>query len=85
MTDPTPEEAARFVEAFQDFWTDPSPERMGEILTGDVVLIQPLAEPLVGLEAAQEEFRRLFEWLPDLRAQVDHWAHRDGILFIEFR
>ena len=85
MTDPTPEEAERFVAAFQDYWTAPSPERMTELLTDDVVLIQPLAEPMVGIEAAQAEFRRLLDWLPDLRAEVDHWAYRDGILFIEFR
>lgn len=85
MTHPKPEEVAHFVAAFQDFWSNPSPERMAEILTEDAVLIQPLAEPLVGLESAQEEFRRLFVWLPDLRAHVDHWAYQEGILFIEFR
>lgn len=85
MSEPSTEEIAHFVQRFQSYWENPSPERMGELLTDDVVLIQPLAEPLVGLEACQEEFRRLFGWLSDLRGQVDHWAHRDGALFIEFR
>jgi len=85
MSDLTQEAAARFVDAFQDYWSQPSPDRMGEILTDDVVLIQPLSEPLQGLEAAQGEFRRLFAWLPDLTARVDHWAYREGVLFIEFR
>jgi len=65
MTDDDRIEA--FVRRFADFWADPRPERMGELLTEDVVLRQPLAPPMHGLPAAQEEFRRIFSWLSDLR------------------
>ena len=73
-----------FVERFADYWADPSPERMGEILTEDVTLIQPLSHPMEGLDAAQEEFRRLFDWIPDLRAEVSHWGGHEDTLFIAF-
>jgi hypothetical protein len=77
--------AEDFVRRFTDFWADPSPERMGDLLTADVVLIQPLASPMHGLAAAQAEFRKLFTWIPDLRATIDGWGGNDIDLFIEFR
>jgi len=77
--------AEAFVRRFAEFWTDPSPEKMGTLLTPDVVLIQPLSAPMQGLEAAQAEFRKLFAWLPDLRAEVDAWGSNGEDLFIEFR
>lgn len=58
---------------------------MGALLTSDVVLIQPLSAPMVGLEAAQQEFGKLFAWLPDLRATVGGWGVNGAALFIEFR
>ena len=77
--------AEEFVKRFADFWADPSPEKMSALLTPDVVLIQPLSAPMHGLEAAQAEFRKLFAWLPDLRATVDGWGGNGSNLFIEFR
>jgi len=77
--------AEDFVKRFADFWANPSPERMTDLLTSDVVLIQPLSVPMVGLEAAQAEFRKLFAWLPDLRATVDGWGGTGENLFVEFR
>lgn len=74
-----------FVDKFIDFWTAPSPERLGEILHPDVVLTQPLAAPMYGLPAAEEEFRRIWKWLPDLRADVDRWSGDDTLVFVEFR
>lgn len=74
-----------FVDRFVDFWRAPSPERIPEILHDDVVLTQPLAAPMVGIEAAQEEFGRIWQWLPDLRATVDRWRGSDAVVFIEFR
>jgi hypothetical protein len=77
--------AEAFVGRFSAFWADPSPDKMGTLLTSDVVLIQPLSAPMHGLDAAQAEFRKLFAWLPDLRATVDGWAANGAELFIEFR
>src|SRR5690349_2879393 len=77
--------AQGFVRRFSEFWADPSPEKMSTLLTSDVVLIQPLSAPMEGLDAAQAEFRKLFAWLPDLRATVDGWGGNGDALFIEFR
>ncbi len=77
--------AQDFVQRFAEFWADPSPEKMGALLTPDVVLIQPLSAPMHGLDAARTEFGRLFAWLPDLRATVDAWGASGPDLFIEFR
>ena len=75
----------RFVAAFADFWRRPAPERMPEILHADIVLLQPLAAPMLGIEAAQAEFRRLWHFLPDLQAKVDRWRGEGELLFVEFR
>ena len=70
-----------FVEKFIDYWAAPAAERMPEILTNDVVLIQPLSYPMEGLAAAQDEFRRLFQWIPDLRGEINHWGGARGYTF----
>lgn len=75
----------QFVARFADFWKDPSPQRMPELLHPDVVLTQPLAPPMLGIADAQEEFRRIWRWLPDLRATVDRWSGDGSLVFIEFR
>ncbi len=80
MSDPE-----QFVAKFADFWENPSPERLTEILHDDVVLTQPLAAPMRGLAAAQDEFRRIWRWLPDLRADVDRWCGEVDLVFVEFR
>lgn len=78
-------DAEDFVRRFAAFWADPSLDRMDTLLMSDVVLIQPLAAPMRGLGAAQAEFRKLFAWLPDLRAAVDGWAANGPAVFVEFR
>jgi SnoaL-like protein len=77
--------AQAFVRRFAEFWSDPSPQKMGGLLTPDVVLIQPLAPPMHGLAAAESEFGKLFAWLPDLRATVDGWGSNGAEIFIAFR
>lgn len=77
--------AGRFVDRFADFWKNPSPERLSELLHPDVLLTQPLSAPMRGLKAAEDEFRRIWQWLPDLRADVDRWSGADELVFIEFR
>jgi SnoaL-like domain len=78
----SPEE---FVTRFADFWHDPSPQRLPELLHPNVVLVQPLAGRMIGIEAAQAEFRRIWCCLPDLRADVDRWCGASDLMFIEFR
>lgn len=77
--------AADFVRRFADYWADPSPELLPELLHRDVVLVQPLAPPMTGIAAAQAQFARFFSCLPGLHAQVDHWSADEDVLFIEFR
>jgi hypothetical protein len=36
-----------FVAAITDFWKDPSPHRIPELLHPDVILVQPLAAPMI--------------------------------------
>lgn len=79
------QESEQFVANFIDFWNDPSPQRIPEILHPDVVLTQPLAAPMRGIAAAQQEFRRIWRFLPDLRAQVDRWRGDADVVFIELR
>ncbi|MGE2815199.1 nuclear transport factor 2 family protein [Mycobacterium heidelbergense] len=74
-----------FVARFADFWSNPSPQRLPELLHPDVVLLQPLAAPMVGIQAAQADFQRIWCCLPDLRAHVDRWCGAGDLLFIEFR
>jgi hypothetical protein len=74
-----------FVAKFADFWNDPSPQRLPELLHPDVVLMQPLAAPMIGIQAAQAEFHRFCYCLPDLRGHVDRWCGDGNLVFIEFR
>lgn len=78
-------EPEQFVEKFIDFWNNPSVQRLPEILHPEIVLTQPLAAPMHGIEAVQEEFARIWRYLPDLRAHVDRWQGDSDLLFIEFR
>jgi hypothetical protein len=75
----------QFVTKFADFWDNPSPQRLPELLHPDVVLVQPLGPRTVGIEAAQAQFHRFFSCLPGLRADVDHWCGDKDVVFIEFR
>ncbi|WP_309241448.1 nuclear transport factor 2 family protein [Mycobacterium sp. AZCC_0083] len=68
-----------------DFWNNPSPQRLPELLAPEVVLTQPLAAPMIGIQAAQAEFRRFLCCLPDLRGEVDQWCGDGNLVFIEFR
>jgi hypothetical protein len=40
---------------------------------------------MIGIEAAQAEFQRIWSCLPDLRAHVDRWCGDGDLVFIEFR
>ncbi|WP_110319157.1 nuclear transport factor 2 family protein [Mycolicibacterium moriokaense] len=81
----TPSDPEAFVNKFVDFWSSPSPQRLPELLHPNVVLMQPLAAPMIGIQAAQAEFRRFCYCLPDLRAHVDHWCADGNLVYIEFR
>ena len=73
-----------FVERFAAWWSDPDPDRLGELLADDVVLIQPLSPDTYNLADGQDAFRRLLRFLPDLRAAVHGSASDGDVLFIHF-
>jgi hypothetical protein len=76
--------SAEFVERFAAWWSDPDPDRLGELLAEDVRLVQPLAPDTHGLADGQAEFRKLFRFLPDLRGQVHDSSGDGNVLFIHF-
>lgn len=73
-----------FVARFTDFWHDPSPRRLPELLHPDVILTQPLAPTTEGIVAAQKQFERFRRCLPGLNASIDRWSGTDELIFIEF-
>jgi ketosteroid isomerase-like protein len=73
-----------FVERFAAWWSDPDPDRLGEILAEDVLLAQPIAPDTRTLADGVEAFRRLFRFLPDLRGAVHDFAVEGNVVFIHF-
>ncbi len=63
----------------------PQLDRFIELLHPDVRLLQPVTTPIVGRQAAREEFARLLAWLPDMRGTVDRTAMREDTLLIAWR
>ena len=72
-------------EQFAEAWANPRLERFVELLHPDVRLLQPVTPPIVGRQAAGEEFARLLAWLPDLRGTVDRTAMQADTLLIAWR
>lgn len=75
---------SEFAQRFAAWWADPDPDRLGELLAPDVRLIQPVARETGTLADGIEEFRRLFRFLPDLRATVHEWATAGDVVLIHF-
>lgn len=73
-----------FVERFERWWSDPDPDRLGEILAEDVRLIQPIAPDTQTRADGIEAFRRLFRFMPDLRGTVHDSAVEGDVIFIHF-
>ena len=73
-----------FVERFASWWSEPDPDRLGEILADHVRLIQPIAPDTETLAEGIEAFRRLFRFLPDLRATVHDSAVDGDTVYIHF-
>jgi ketosteroid isomerase-like protein len=79
------EAAAEIARGFADAWARPDVERFVALLASDVRLLQPVTPPIVGREAAREEFTRLLRWLPDVRGTVDEWSACGDTLLIAWR
>jgi hypothetical protein len=82
-------EPEEWVASFAEGWRAPGgPDAFAahfrHLLAVDVRLIQPQLPTLVGHEAFLESFARpIFTLMPDLRADVEHWAAREDRLYIE--
>ena len=74
-----------FAHEFRTRWAAPTADRLCELLHEDVRLVQPASPPVVGRENARRMFTGLFNWLPDMRGEVDQWRGADNLLYIEFR
>lgn len=72
-------------ERFAAAWADPQLDRFIELLHPDVRLLQPVTRPIVGRQAARQEFARLLAWLPDLRGAVDRTAMHEDTVLIAWR
>jgi ketosteroid isomerase-like protein len=86
MATPSPlaSEAARFVQAFAEFWSQPTVERFRALMHPDVHLVQPLAPPANGIEEAAAWFVATRDLLPDIRIAVRGWSGTPDRLFIEW-
>ena len=84
-------EVEAFVQAFADGWRAPNDvERMvarfTPMLDPAVRLVQPQVPPLVGREEFRTGFAEpLFALMPDLHGEVEAWAARDDVVFIQIR
>jgi hypothetical protein len=78
------ERAADFARRFADYWRDPSPEGLAEILSERVRLVAPMTPTTEGLAAARRTFAALLELIPDLHAEVHRWAATPDGALIEF-
>ena len=72
-------------EGFARAWATPQVEQFVALLHPDVRLLQPVTKPIIGRQAAREEFSRLLAWLPDLCGTVDQIASHDDTLLIAWR
>lgn len=86
-----PTEVEAFVEAFAQGWRAPNDlERMlahfTPMLAPDVRLVQPQIPTLVGHEEFRTGFAEpLFELMPDLHGEVEAWAARGDLVFVQIR
>jgi ketosteroid isomerase-like protein len=86
----TETEAREFVEQFAAGWRDPVDadafcDHFEPLLSDDVRMIQPQVPTAIGKTAFRETFARpVFDLIPDLHAEVHHWAAQEDVVLIEF-
>jgi ketosteroid isomerase-like protein len=76
--------SAEFVDRFAEWWSNPDPDRLHQLLAEDVCLIQPLAPDTFKLADARAAFHRLLRFLPDLRGEVHDSSVDGNLVFIHF-
>lgn len=76
--------ASDYARRFAEYWSAPTPERLGEILAERVRLVAPMTPTTHSLADGKRTFAQLLGLIPDLTAEVHRWgATADGVL-IEF-
>lgn len=77
---------ASWVSAFSEAWYEPAIhlDRLLALLDDNVTLRAPIKPPVThGKEAARKGFERVFNAIPDLRAEIHRWSSTNDALFIE--
>jgi steroid delta-isomerase-like uncharacterized protein len=71
-----------FAARFGEFWSDPDPERIPELVAPDMVATFPtVGEPVLGADGYQAQIAAALAFAPDLRlAVVDHLADGDDVV-----
>ncbi|MFL6089827.1 MAG: nuclear transport factor 2 family protein [Aeromicrobium sp.] len=75
----------KVVEEFRTGWDRPGPNVWDSFLGDSMEFVQPMLLNGVGPALWHEETARLLKLLPDLRADVVHWAGAGDTLFIHIR
>jgi ketosteroid isomerase-like protein len=81
--------AERWLEGFTEGWRAPRgadafAEHFRPMLAPDVRLIQPQLPTVTGVRGFEEQFvRPMFALFPDIRGEVERWAAREDVLYIE--
>lgn len=75
----------KVVEQFCTGWDNPDPHAWDEFIEPSMRFVQPMLKDVVGPERWASEAARLLHVLPDLRADVLHWAGSGDTLFIHLR
>ncbi len=82
-----PEE--RYVARWREGWSYGASERCLDehartIFDKHTLYVQPLFDAVTGERGMRELFEGIFALIPDLRAELDHWAVNEGVALIEF-
>jgi hypothetical protein len=83
MSAPSPSEHP-FIQSFREVWTNPTLDDLMAPLCDDVTLIQPLAPPLHGKNAARKAFRKILTRFPGMQGDVHGGLGSDNLVFIDW-
>jgi hypothetical protein len=83
----SPEE--RYVARWRESWSYGATKRCLDehattIFDEHTLYIQPLFDAVTGERGMRELFEGIFALIPDLHAELDHWAVNQGVALIEF-
>src|SRR5688500_20329013 len=74
---------AHLAQMFQRSWTAPGPGAWDDLLTEDVLMVQPLVPTTRGRSAWDAQINDVLELVPDLTGTVQNWSGSGNTMFIE--